>query len=901
MSDPRSLRSNPHSAASTHNSLGSDEPTSPMWKIFYSLVGYVSLAFLSEYLNKTKTGIIEPQADMGTTQIEQNVTFIDDQPGMEDDYGSTIDSLRDAPMTSEHSLNDFFSRPIRIGTVDWNVGEDLNSTYLPWFQYFSNPRVVNRLANYKLLSAELCVKAVINGNPFHYGRAILAYNPLVGYDEFTPDRELFLVDIVGLSQRPHIYIDPSTCQGGCLSLPFCWPGNTLDVTSDHYDESGINDFMRMGQLQLKSLAQLKHVGGALDSATIDIFVWAKNVKYSVLTHVTPQFIVPQADEYTGSGVISKPAFAVSNYLSKVSAPVIQPYITATAMGAKLVGGLAGLFGYSRPVMLKSSRFQINTKHNMASTNLEDDVAKLSVDAKQEVTIDPCAYGLSTKDEMDISYIASRESYLTTFGWSPAKSQEELIYNWIVDPMIVRRLSVGGREEMHMSAINFASIPFGRWRGSIKYRFQVVCSKFHRGRLKVVYDPSRTVEPAEYNTANTTIVDISNTTDFEVVVGWGQATTYRKMGDITNPENFSLYNLPLDYDSNSNDFGNGTLAVYVVTELTSPNTTINNDIRINVFISAGDDFELAMPTGDIITRLRLSDPTLIVPQMDEGNTVANDSMGVPANPTTVSVMGNTMPTTDPANLMHFGESIRSFRQMIKRYNLHEVIPPTRSTALINGTAYLFQIQRPSFPFEPGYSPNAVLSQTSRVPMPIGATPNAKFYAYSNMTLLRYLSTAYVGWRGGVRYLVDTGALGCGCTSLGPTVVSRSSECAPADIFGGHPSPTTNSGQSLMLQKYDDASGVDGFIVQNNNVNPTLAFEVPYYSEKRFSPCRTFTNFDLVGKNFSPCWKLKLPYWTGPDSAKLTSTTVTTFVAAAEDFSFGFFIGAPIFYYEPFPPS
>lgn len=886
-------------------------------------MGFIAYAVVYDVIHPQVSGLdcdtIEPQS-MPMTTKEQNVTFVDEEPGKYDDYGSHLDSLRSEPMVRDASLEDFFSRPLRIGSTDWNVGATLNASYYPWDLYFKNSQVVNRIANYKILSAEMCVKVLINGNAFHYGRAILSYTPMMGYDDLTRTRALISADIVGLSQRPHVYIDPSTSQGGCIALPFTWWQNALDITSDSFDATGTTDFERIGRLDLKSLNELKHANGATDSATIDIFVWARNVKYAVPTAVEPadispqslslldyDDICPQADEYTGSGVVSKPAMAVANYLNKVKAPIIQPYITATALGAQCVGAIANLFGYSRPVMLEGKRYQLNTKQNMAVSNMEDDAAKLSVDAKQELTIDPSIYGLSTKDELDLLHIAQVESYLTTFTWPVAKSQEEMIGCVLVDPVV----PVKYQTELHFPAITFASVPFNRWRGSIKYRFQVVCSKFHRGRIKVVYDPSATSSSANYNTAYTTIVDISNTTDFTVVAGWGQSTTYRKMNEIQNPMDDYIKNTPIIYDSNSYEFGNGVISIYVVNELTVPNSTINNDVAINVFISAGDDFEVAMPSGERVTRLRLRTaaevPALlalddIAPQSMEMTAAspAATSMGVPSDPTTVSVMAGVMPTTDPANLMHFGESIRSFRQLIKRYNAHEWISPWNQGAgyAPNGIRML-SVQRPALPFEPGYTPKANAGQADRVPSTVGG----KQYAYGIMTLLRYVTTGYVGWRGSVRYMVDTGALGCGCTAMGPLSVGRFSECAPETKQEVLQEASSNAGRAQRMASYDDVSGQEGFIVQNTNVNPTVCFEVPYYSEKRFSPARSLTNFDLTGQNYGPCWKLRLPFYTGTatDDIKLGGAAVSTFVAAGEDFTCGFFIGAPVFFFEGVPPA
>jgi hypothetical protein len=862
---------------------------------------------------------------------QQNVTFIDEMPGDEHRIPNVHDSLRSAPMLNDTQLNDFFSRPVRIATYDWTVGATLNDTIYPWRNYFSDVKVSNRIANFKLLTADLCVKVVVNGNAFHYGRAMLSYTPFIGKDELTTNRAGIRADLVQLSQRPHVFIDPTTSQGACMSLPFTWWDNTIDTTNgeDPNVDVNDNDWARMGQLELNSINVLKHANGATDGATIDIFCWATNVNYSTPTNANPVLIAPQSldnrvpmakDEYTGGGVISGPATAVANFATKVGmmTPQWAPYTTATALAAKAVAGFAGIFGFSRPVKLESSRYQLVTKHNMASSNLEDDVTKLALDSKQEVTIDPSAYGLGQMDELDIKYIAGKESYINTFSWpisGVGSSPESLLWNIVVDPIVTQNYDVGAGTELHMPALAFAALPFNRWRGSIKYRFQVVCSKFHRGRLKVVYDPTGTAAVARYNTAYMTIVDISNTTDFEIVAGWGQPTTYRPLNDITNPMSLNMDTAQLPYNNLDDGYGNGTIAVYVVNELTAPNTTVDNDIEINVFVSGGDDIEFAMPTGERVTRMRLRDPAQIAPQSlnnfsdrvpmaeDNQTTVTNDSMGVSTNPSTADVLGPTMPTVDPANLMHFGESIRSFRQLLKRYNQHEIITPfNRGNAWAGNVGRLVKIQRPAMPFEPGYSNKSDITQIKSVPLPIGATPAAKPYAYATMPLMRYLSLGYMGWRGSIRYLVDLGHFGCGCKGLGPATVTRYSSCSPETAAVGHGPLWTNSGQSGAQVSYDDVSGMEGIIAQNTSLNGTINFEVPFYTEKRFIPARSLTNFDETGENnTAPCWKLRYPFFTGDNQNEMFAAGITTFVAAGEDFSLGFFIGAPTFYYEGIPPT
>jgi hypothetical protein len=147
--------------------------------------------------------------------------------------------------------------------------------------------------------------------------------------------------------------------------------------------------------------------------------------------------------------------------------------------------------------------------------------------------------------------------------------------------------------MHMPAVAYATFPFEYWKGSLRYRFQIVCSGYHKGRLKIVYDPygvpqtATVADPAEYNTAYTEIVDIAECNDFTVDVGWGQNTPWRQhlnfpqiLGNSFASASGTTPAPALGLNSaNTIGVGNGTLAVYVVNELTVPNSTVTADIEV----------------------------------------------------------------------------------------------------------------------------------------------------------------------------------------------------------------------------------------------------------------------------------------------------------------------------------
>lgn len=892
------------------------DDTNFLWNLLGSFVIYTSYALYTDYISKStrlEDGVrrhaeIKPHSEeitqsLASATTEQNIQFTDAHPGYATMVDGGFDAIRDAAFNSDATLDEFFSRPLRIVTKEWGIGLALFEEFNPWSLYFQNLRVINRISNYKLLRAKLHLKVTVNGNAFHYGRAIMSYNPLPNRDNLTIDRTFIDADLVAATQRPHIYIDPTNSQGGEMCVPMFYYKNALDITSQ--------DWQNLGECVLSSMNNLKHANDGTDTVTINVFAWATDVKFALPTQtepgsISPQAmeIYPQADEY-GTNVVSRPAGIVANIAAHLSnVPVIGPFARATEIGARAMGGMAQIFGYSRPVMLTKSQYKPHVKGDMAVCDLEDDCTKLSVSAKQELTLDPRTTGIGSTDEMAINYIASRQSYLTQFPWNVGTNVETLLWNSVVDPCIHRQQA----NELHLPAAAFATLPFQWWRGSMDFRFMVVCSKYHKGRIKIVYDPSgNTTGSAEYNTAYTTIVDISDTTDFTVRCGWGQATTYREHYLLTAAQSTQFNTTPLTYNSSSTTRGNGTLAVYVVNELTVPNTTITNDIEINVFVSMGDDFEVAGPTSENIKDLRLTSSTVLTaPQAIEitphgaENDMANsgdeqDRMdSAPMGTTILNTVGETTSLTDYTNHVHFGETIRSMRQLTKRYNLHELLfyDPAVVTSAASEDVVASWV-RPIMPYEPGYTSTGV-----GVPpgLPLKQLVAANYY-YANMTFVKYLSVAYGGWRGGMRWMFsaannDNQGIGRqGLLTFGRhTDSSRPSQAV--DVFST--SASDNLFQVAMLNDYETTEGFAGSFIQGTSVNPVLSGEVPYYSPYRFTPAKQKANFSDQQFN-TPGWRLM---YQGEVNGR---DTIKSYVAAAEDFNCFFFLGAPIFYLESTRPA
>jgi len=530
---------------------------------------------------------------------------------------------------------------------------------------------------------------------------------------------------------------------------------------------------------------------------------------------------------------------------------------STAMVATGMGSIAKAFGFSRPPMIEApTNMRPRLIGNMANTNVPDPVVKLTVDAKQEVTIDPSVIGIDMPDEMVVKEISQRESYITQFPWAITAARGQVLWNTFVNPfMSVNDTTFTNPARWH-TACSFASLPFKYWRGTMRYRFQIVCSEYHKGRLRVVYDPN-VIQSLEGNIAMSRIVDLTNERDFVVDVSWSQPLAFRSVGV---GDQFSTTAIA----ATDQVFSNGVLGLYVENDLTSPNTAVNNDILINVFVSTCDDFEVSVPADDIVSLLTYSpqaasEPSSDVPALDDDNapvkTDADDEI------MTCLAVDNTYD-------VHFGESIQSFRQLIRRYNFHSSVQMPDTAA----GRYTWLINDRDFPRYRGKYANAI-------DLPVTGTTNIN---NARLTIINYLTPAYVAYRGGIRwkYVYHTDSTNQSDTAWAFRI---------GDTGGGYqnidaliPFGTTSSFARARAQALPAISA--GGEVTYTHAQPTLEVEFSYYTPYRFSCAK-----DVAG--LATPSQITLNHSIRADATIVANAYFDRFVAGAEDFSLYLFNGAP----------
>jgi len=794
---------------------------------------------------------------------QQTILFADQTPGFDYDATQNYDPsfLTD---TADLDLNKWLSRPRVIKRYEWDANAIGSfAAFDPWAEFWDLTK--DKWSTFGRIRHKLHIKVLINGNGFYMGRMLVSYNPNGDLAGFIPSRALIVSDAVRESQRPHIWVDPTTSTGGELTLPF-------HHVNPFYSTSQILEISKpMGDMVFRVISPLQHANltGMDVKVNLTVYAWASDLMLDTPTDHDP-FVAQAGDEY-GTGVVSRPANILSRMAKSVAfVPGISKYALATSTFASAVGRVAQMFGFSRPPLISEPLRQYPIYFgDLATTEGSDTLFRLSMDPKQEVTIDPSTIGLPGIDEMALDYLTHIESYFYSFTWTSAQPVGDRLVDIPVQPMAMDKFF----EEHHLTAIAAASLPFGMWRGSIKYRFQIVSTAFHKGRISLVWDP---IVGSSYDVAQQVVIDIGERRDFTVEVGYASQKNY--MRTMALPQAWanrpSPSPAPPDIEVN-----NGNLSLYVHTPLTTPTQQVAA-VSVLVSVCAGDDFELANPSDSNIRALTYFQPP--APALFEPQAGADEYAETPGKPGSSELVHTFNKTrSPPAAIIQHGDPVTSLRQMAKRYVLHDNI-------IINKVVQNDIWQRTLSNFPP-----------YRGAAPLAAAGYEKYgvpYNYANNGILTVYAPCYLGYRGSIRWKIH--GMGPRLAHISAVRLPFASTSGPGTLTKIEP-PSGTDAKGVAALSAIQVSGNAG-MASTPYQFPVLAFDLPYYSENLYQEVTNAPESNVIN-NFH-----RLSVMQSDDVNSNTSRNFTTLqrhVAIGEDFNFFFFKGMPPIFHdlEVYPPA
>jgi hypothetical protein len=736
----------------------------------------------------------------------QTVSFLDE--GIAYTVGSAAVSPPSATSDalSGAELGSFLSRPSQIATFTWLESDAVPTarSFNVWQLFFSNPNIQAKLQNYAWLRCDLRVKIMLNASPFYYGAMMAAYQPL---PNFTPST--IVVDsgtrfLMLHSQRPHAWLYPQNNEGAEMTLPFFWPKNWITTNSNQ-------DFLDMGVLNFFNFTSLASANGATGAGvTVSVYAWAENV---TLSGPTVGLLLQSKDEY-GKGPVSSVASAIAMAAKSLSRiPLIRPFATATQMGASSVAQAASALGYCNTPVIEDVRpFKPSPCPALASTEQGFPVEKLTIDPKNELSIDPAVVGLGPVDELHIASLVQRESYLCTTTWSSSQSVDTLLFQSAITPVMFDMNTLSS-PMIYMTPAAWVAQMFQFWRGDVIFRFRFIATQYHRGRVRIVYDPSGT---GSQNVSNTTatqvtcfneVVDLTKDTNIEVRVPYSQALAWCKAFVPTSSTQIPWTTSTSSVFNHVPGTTNGQIVMRVVTDLTGPLATTSVPIIISV--RGAENLEYAAPR-DIFPRYS----QYAAQSLTEYDATIS---------TAVSTGGSS--EDDPYRyLINHGEAVMTLRQLLRRSSFStSVLGFTNPANLMASTTHTFH----RLPKAYGYD----FSGNNTAKGVLAPTVTFKFNMVANHPIT-WVSMAFVGTRGSVHWTASS-VTGSITSAAAPSLaIARSTGLATYSTVVNSPSSLTTTITTAWLLKALRYNSFGGLAYTNTTTNAMVTASCPMYSAYKF---------------------------------------------------------------------
>lgn len=550
-------------------------------------------------INKETCACVAQMDNTEVTDFEATVsvdnkavtTFYESAPVVEGTSSRTTNEMS-TYLETYVDIKSFLLRPYLIWSGQWNVSQPLNTNLGTGeiAQLLTNvPMWADKIKGFNLIRGDFMIKIQINATPFHQGKLLLHYLPnwknIKGLN--TGMTALKNAELVQKIQHPHIEID---CRktSVVLRIPYIAPSPWYSMKEKYFD---------WGTWFLDVFSPLQT--GTLGEGFVDYLVygWFENIELNAP-------VVPQSDNTErrtkiknrggeveecaeNQGPITmglRKASKVANVFSDI--PVISEFAKPVEWVTNLLSGVTSSFGWSKPRELNGQTIVAQQLFRYAGTCDGPDLAfPGGVSALNRLeTID---YGsFTTEDEMSLSYLYKIPYYVGEFLWDPSSGQGSTLYTQKISPLSF--LKTGSYTTSGHTMTYEYHVPFtylarmhSLWRGGMILTLKFIKTQMHSGRIQVTWNPLNIPGAAP---------DIQNS-----------AFMRRAIIDIRTEDTISLelpYLLYTDYLNTTvegfTSVWSGQVDIKVLNNLRAPETCSQN-VNVQVFISAAEDYELAAPS------------------------------------------------------------------------------------------------------------------------------------------------------------------------------------------------------------------------------------------------------------------------------------------------------------------
>lgn len=468
------------------------------------------------------------------------------------------------------------------------------------------------------------------------------------------------------------------------------------------------------------------------------------------------------------------------------------------------------------------------------------------------------------DPLLIGNFIQRESFLCGTQWNTTGVEDDVLFSSVVTPELYE---YGGTiPAWFPTPMCLLSQMFEFWRGDIIFRFKFIKSKYHRGRVNIIWDQAvasadlmpSVGDPAVFNV----VADLDEEDEVEVRVPYCQAATFLHTKEFSTSTYWSNGPAP----AFAND-GNGIIQARVLNPLTAPVST--SSVVMLVFVRAAENLEFAGPKN------MPREKSLLVLQ---GKTVTlNQTSG-----DNVDVYKEV-----------FGEKIISMRELLHRQSKAwtQIIPKNADWA---GNQMVFSMPIQRLPRVYGFAPSGWETAVSLLAPPA----EVPFNFVRNHPAL-WVVDCFVGFKGSVNYNFNTinndGKTTRHVDSI--SVARRSTLIAASMAPRAYSTNASNSTSQLMRNLNTNANldlqGASGMALTNQLTQAGIAVNLPYYHPNKFMIANMNNLYDNETSVSSEWDTFELSLKRGVTTASTTDADILidVFFGTGPDFEVVYFLNCP----------
>jgi hypothetical protein len=555
----------------------------------------------------------------------------------------------------EMDIKSFLAKPLLLFSGTWTTSQAINTNLAQLdvdSTLTSNDIWYSKIKGFNLLKGDFVIEVRLNTSMFHQGMLISHYIPC--YQQFVSANPTFAGRtnryLESKVQHPHVPID---CRkgGGAIRIPYVAPTHFWGVKEDAYD---------WGTWFLDIFSVLQ-TGTAAPSQQllVDYLVYGYWENVELAAPVVPQSdrrerkmrtVVPETKENSGPielGLrkVGKTAKLINDipFLGEFSMPV--------AWAADIAANIASIWGWSKPRELEGVTVVSDQLLRYAGTTDGPDLAVPGgvICNNRIQTIDYASF--TDVDEMSLDYLLRIPFYRGELAWTAGVGQGYSLLSIKINPQNLYQShsdTVGAHTGVYGvgAPLWYFSRFFKYWRGSVDLTLRFIKTQIHSGRIEVIWTPGTlvTTTPTTATSAYSmrTIIDVRTEDEITINLPFLVLSDYLEI-PFTNPTGGAY---------------SGQLDIQVLNDLRAPESAAQN-IAIQYFFKAGDDFEYAVPTAINST------PIPYIPQSDNTEIFMHgENVGMSMGDSVVGGIKTKRDETFHASRC-IGEKIKSVKQLLLR--------------------------------------------------------------------------------------------------------------------------------------------------------------------------------------------------------------------------------------------